>query len=94
LVEKTETSPNTLSPPGVPFWTALYTDGKGDAVQKDTGKKPASAVHTEPVNTDEAIRLRAYQLYEARGREDGRDLDDWLCAEDEITNKKTRTIAA
>lgn len=30
------------------------------------------------------IRLRAYELYQSRGREDGRDLDDWLQAEDEI----------
>ena len=36
----------------------------------------------------------AYQLYEARGREEGRELDDWLQAEDEIVNKKARTIAA
>lgn len=24
------------------------------------------------------IRARAFQLYEQRGRDDGRDLDDWL----------------
>jgi hypothetical protein len=42
----------------------------------------------------EAIRRRAYDLYEARGREDGHDLDDWLHAEEEITEKKAREIAA
>jgi hypothetical protein len=40
------------------------------------------------------IRLRAYELYEARGREDGHELDDWLRAEEEITQKKVRSIAA
>ena len=30
------------------------------------------------------IRRRAYELYEQRGREDGRDVEDWLRAEDEI----------
>jgi hypothetical protein len=40
------------------------------------------------------IRLRAYELYEARGREDGHELEDWLRAEEEITQKKVRTIAA
>jgi len=47
-------------------------------------------------NLDEQIRQRAYELYEARGREEGHDLDDWLRAEDEIAAKqqKTRTIAA
>ena len=40
----------------------------------------------------EQIRLRAYQLYEARGREDGRDLDDWLQAESEILGSKKTAI--
>jgi hypothetical protein len=30
---------------------------------------------------DERIRAAAYQLYEARGRLDGHDMDDWLAAE-------------
>ncbi len=34
---------------------------------------------------EEAIRARAYQLYEARGRENGFDQDDWFRAEAEIT---------
>jgi len=31
----------------------------------------------------ERIRLRAYDLYEARGKQDGHELDDWLLAESE-----------
>jgi hypothetical protein len=38
-------------------------------VNKDTGKKPASAVQAEPANIEEAIRRRAYELYEERGRD-------------------------
>ena len=34
--------------------------------------------------TDDAIRGRAYQLYEARGGEPGADVDDWLRAEREL----------
>ncbi len=34
--------------------------------------------------TDEVVRSRAYQLYEARGGEPGADLDDWLRAEPEL----------
>jgi hypothetical protein len=34
--------------------------------------------------TEEAIRERAYELYEQRGRLDGHALDDWLTAEAEI----------
>jgi hypothetical protein len=42
----------------------------------------------------ERIRLRAYELYEQRGREDGHDLEDWLRAESEVTEKKAKAIAA
>ncbi len=38
--------------------------------------------------TEEYIRLRAYQLYEQRGRQDGHDLEDWLEAEAEIFGRK------
>ncbi len=39
-------------------------------------------------NPKEEIRLRAYELYEARGRKDDHALDDWLRAEAEITKKE------
>ncbi len=42
----------------------------------------------------EQIRLRAYELYEQRGGEDGRELDDWLQAEAEVTQSMKRAIAA
>jgi hypothetical protein len=35
------------------------------------------------VNLQTQIRIRAYELYEARGRADGHALDDWLRAERE-----------
>lgn len=35
----------------------------------------------------EKIRLRAYELYEQRGREDGHDVEDWLQAEGEVISK-------
>ncbi|MFB3915843.1 MAG: DUF2934 domain-containing protein [Terriglobales bacterium] len=37
-----------------------------------------------PVNVEELIRSRAYQLFEERGREPGHDFDDWLRAETEV----------
>ncbi len=40
------------------------------------------------------IRQRAYELYEARGREDGHELDDWLQAEAEILGTRQRVTAA
>jgi hypothetical protein len=37
-------------------------------------KKPVATVRSEPQDLDQQIRLRAYQLYEAVGREDGHEL--------------------
>jgi hypothetical protein len=36
------------------------------------------------------IARRAHELYEARGTQDGRDLDDWLQAEREIDDEIDR----
>jgi hypothetical protein len=44
---------------------------------------------TEPVNhkqiENQQIELRAYELYEQRGREDGHDVEDWLQAQAEVS---------
>jgi DUF2934 family protein len=34
------------------------------------------------------IEKRAYGIFEARGREDGRDVDDWLEAEQEVAARR------
>ena len=57
-------------------------------------KKPSATITSEPQELEHEIRLRAYELYEEGGKEDGHELDDWLRAEEEITRKKARTIAA
>jgi hypothetical protein len=38
----------------------------------------------EPAERDRRIRLAAFYRYEARGRQPGREIDDWLAAEAEI----------
>ena len=48
----------------------------------------------DPTMLEERIRLRAYELYEARGREDGHDLDDWLQAEGDFLGTKKTAIGA
>jgi hypothetical protein len=42
----------------------------------------------------ERIRLRAYELYEKRGKRDGSALADWLQAEAEVTERKSLRAAA
>ena len=60
----------------------------------DFTKKPPSTGTSEPQELEHQIRLRAYELYEARGRKDGRELDYWLRAKEEIREEKFRTATA
>jgi hypothetical protein len=53
--------------------------------------KPTKVTKPTP-DLQEQIRLRAYGLYERRGRE-GHELDDWLQAEAEVTQQKAKTVA-
>jgi hypothetical protein len=48
----------------------------------------------EPSGIEEQIRRRAYELFEARGREEGHELDDWLRAEEEIIGRRNVAVAA
>jgi hypothetical protein len=48
----------------------------------------------EPPRIEEEIRERAYELFEARGGQDGYELEDWLRAEEEITGRKSDAAAA
>jgi hypothetical protein len=59
-----------------------------------TKKAPTIVKTALPKNIEGRIRLLAYELYEARGREDGRDWEDWFRAEQEITSRKVRAATA
>jgi hypothetical protein len=58
-----------------------------------TKKQPRSAT-SEPQELEHQIRLRAFELYEARGREDGHELEDWFRAKEEIAIKQFRAATA
>ncbi len=51
-------------------------------------------VATADPRIEEEIRERAYELFEARGGQDGYELEDWLRAEEEITARKSDAAAA
>ena len=50
--------------------------------------------NTRTLLTDDEIRekvaLRAYEIYEDRGGQHGRDIDDWLQAETEVLSEAQR----
>ncbi|HXJ88116.1 MAG TPA: DUF2934 domain-containing protein [Candidatus Binatia bacterium] len=41
------------------------------------------------VDREDEIRQRAFELFEARGGQEGRELEDWLQAEEEIRSNRT-----
>ena len=58
-------------------------DARREPEIKENQSEPAGAI-SDPAELEERIRVRAYELYEARGREPGHDREDWLQAEGEI----------
>ncbi|HEV2172488.1 MAG TPA: DUF2934 domain-containing protein [Nitrospira sp.] len=48
-------------------------------------EQAAPAIQVSKADWDyERISRRAYELYEQRGRQEGRDLEDWLKAEQQL----------
>ncbi|MGI9104462.1 MAG: DUF2934 domain-containing protein [Terriglobales bacterium] len=68
-------------------------------ISHEAPAKPATSVPTEKknghanLNLEAAIRARAYELYEKRGRQDGFSQDDWLQAETEILSQQRQRTA-
>ena len=61
---------------------------------KETKRSESSRAVFDPSQLEERVRQRAYELYEARSREDGHELDDWLKAEAEIVGTHRKATAA
>ena len=61
--------------------------------EKPTGTSENQQAQSS-VNIQEQVRRRACELYELRGREGGHEMDDWLQAESELAQKKTKAAAA
>lgn len=57
---------------------------KPEEVVTSSDRTPRRAAQ-RPTITDTEIARRAYDLYLARGREDGHDVEDWLQAERELS---------
>jgi Protein of unknown function (DUF2934) len=57
-----------------------------DPVLPDQGGRMMSSdpAHPTALISEEVVRVRAYEIYERRGRRDGQDLDDWLSAESQV----------
>jgi len=56
---------------------------KDNGAPQNGGGTPAATIDRD------LLAQRAYELYLARGGEDGRDLEDWLTAERELQERRT-----
>ncbi len=57
-------------------------NGSGQVLQVSS-----SSGNRERANGEDLVRRRAYELWEQRGRQHGRDADDWFRAESEVRGK-------
>jgi hypothetical protein len=54
------------------------TISEGDVTMKD------SPTSKNSIPTEDLIRIRAYEIYQRRGQQEGHEVDDWLAAEVEV----------
>ena len=64
-----------------------------DAVTTAADRSSKSLQTRSGQATHRDIARRAYELYEARGREHGHDIDDWLQAERELRDSVMSHVA-
>jgi hypothetical protein len=64
-----------------------------DKYEEHSGRRQGPAAGAVGFADRDAIAHRAYELFEERGREMGHDLDDWLRAEHESIEAKSRNQA-
>ena len=66
---------------------SVQSDASKAGVQAKSGRQDNNGAKTNG-DLEAAIRQRAYELYEKRGRQDGLHNEDWLQAEREILGKQ------
>jgi Protein of unknown function (DUF2934) len=66
---------------------------KMGVVKNEPRKNAAPAVNLLPINLEDEIRRRAYELYQQRGTASGSEAGDWLNAEREIKQRYRKQSA-
>lgn len=62
-------------------------NGNRQTAYSDNGGSISSGKNQAINIGDEVIRRRAYEIWEQRGRQHGKDADDWYRAESEVRGK-------
>lgn len=61
------------------------------SVQTLTETKPDTKMNVVPINLEEEIRRRAYEIFEERGCTPGNEHEDWVRAEREVLARYEQT---
>jgi hypothetical protein len=81
-----------MAPPLVP---TTQESTSNEQAKKVRAKKIAGAPqNTVPINLEEEIRRRAYELSAERGFSSGSETEDWLRAEREVMQRYNQTRTA
>lgn len=64
------------------------------AIEPTSQPKQQRSTSGNADNVEDQIRMRAYELYEARGYLDGHDVEDWYEAEEELLDRGKTSRAA
>lgn len=67
---------------------------KREFEMKSNSKEQSVQSLKTPADLQEQVRLRAYELYEERGKIDGFEVEDWLQAESEFLGTRRTGRAA
>jgi hypothetical protein len=68
-------------------------DGRAASGETRPRSKGGSVAPDRQRPTQEQIRARAFELYQARGGTDGQELDDWRQAEDELGGGEAGSVS-
>ena len=96
LLRETETGAEQIFPV---FWLAGDTSAQrggpfSPVLTLEQWKTLFRQMNANFSEVEERIRLRAYELYEQRGRAEGHALDDWLQAQAELSGDHGLRVAA
>ena len=64
------------------------------AIEPTSQPKQERSMNGNTDTVQDQIRMRAYELYEARGYVDGHDVEDWYQAEEELLDHGKTSRAA
>ncbi|HYH00309.1 MAG TPA: DUF2934 domain-containing protein [Terriglobales bacterium] len=67
--------------------TKKTTEPKSESKPVAATTSAVTTVTTRSVDLQDAIRERAYEIYEQRGGQHGADMEDWIRAEREIIER-------